>query len=90
MIPIAKPLLGEDEKQAVLEVLSSGILAQGSRVNAFEQAFADICGTHFAGATSSGTTALYVSLLANGIGAGDEIVTTVAIRNGSSSEGNYL
>ena len=76
MIPIAKPLLGEDEKQAVLEVLSSGMLAQGSRVNAFEQAFADMCGTRFAVATSSGTAALHMSLLANGIGAGDEVVTT--------------
>ncbi len=90
MIPIAKPLLGEDENQAVLEVLSSGMLAQGSRVNAFEQAFTDICGTRFAVATSSGTTALHVSLLANGIGAGDEVVTPISIRNGSSSEGNYL
>ena len=76
MIPIAKPLLGEEEKQAVLEVLSSGMLAQGSRVKAFEQAFAGMCGTRFAVATSCGTTALHVSLLANGIGAGDEVITT--------------
>jgi dTDP-4-amino-4,6-dideoxygalactose transaminase len=76
MIPIAKPLLGEEEKQAVLEVLSSGMLAQGSRVRAFEQAFASMCGTRFAVATSCGTTALHVSLLANGIGTGDEVITT--------------
>jgi perosamine synthetase len=76
MIPIAKPLLGEEEKQAVLEVLSSGMLAQGSRVKAFEQAFADLCETHFAVATSSGTAALHLSLLANGIGTGDEVITT--------------
>jgi dTDP-4-amino-4,6-dideoxygalactose transaminase len=76
MIPIAKPLLGEEEKRAVLEVLSSGMLAQGSRVKAFEQAFASMCGTRFAVATSSGTTALHVSLLANRIGSGDEVITT--------------
>ena len=90
MIPVAKQLLGEEEKQAAFEVLSSGMLAQGSRVKAFEQAFAVMCGTRFAVATSWWTSALHVSLLANGISAGDEVVTTAAIRNGSSSEGNYL
>lgn len=40
MIPIAKPVIGDEEKQAVLEVLDSGILAQGPRVKAFEEAFA--------------------------------------------------
>ncbi|HIG93667.1 TPA: aminotransferase DegT, partial [Candidatus Woesearchaeota archaeon] len=38
MIPIAKPQLGEEEKRAVLEVLESGMLAQGTRVAAFEKA----------------------------------------------------
>jgi perosamine synthetase len=76
MIPIAKPLLGIEEQQAVLEVLNSGILAQGPRVKAFEEAFAALCGTRFAIATSSGTTALHVALLAEGIGSGDEVVTT--------------
>ena len=40
MIPIAKPLIDQEEKQAVLEVLGSGMLAQGPRVRAFEDAFA--------------------------------------------------
>jgi len=39
VIPIAKPLMGKEEKQAVLEVLDSGIIAQGPRVRAFEEAF---------------------------------------------------
>ena len=76
MIPIARPLIGEEEKQTVLEVLSSGILAQGPKVEAFERAFARMCGTKHAIATSSGTTALYVALLAHGIGEGDEVITT--------------
>lgn len=76
MISIAKPLIGDEEKQAVLEVLDSGILAQGPRVKAFEQAFAEMCGTRHAVATSSGTTALHVALLARGIGPGDEVITT--------------
>jgi perosamine synthetase len=76
VIHIAKPLIGEEEKQAVLEVLESGILAQGPRVQAFEEAFARYCGVKYAVATSSGTTALHVALLAHGIGPEDEVITT--------------
>lgn len=76
MIPIARPMIGDEEKRAVLEVLESGMLAQGSRVEAFEKAFAEMCGAKHAIATSSGTTALHVALLAHGIGPGDEIITT--------------
>lgn len=76
MISIAQPLIGEEEKQAVLQVLDSGILAQGPRVQAFEQAFAAMCGVAHAIATSSGTTALHAALLAHRIGPGDEVITT--------------
>jgi len=76
VIPIAKPLIGDEEKQAVLEVLDSGMLAQGPRVKAFEEAFAAMCGVQHAIATSSGTTALHVALLAHGIGPGDEVITS--------------
>ncbi|MCB0213976.1 MAG: DegT/DnrJ/EryC1/StrS aminotransferase family protein, partial [Anaerolineae bacterium] len=76
MISIANPLIGDEEKQAVMEVLDSGILAQGPRVKAFEDAFADMCGTQYAVATSSGTTALHVALLAHDIGPDDEVITS--------------
>jgi perosamine synthetase len=76
MINIAKPQMGPEEKQAVLEVLDSGIIAQGPRVKAFEEAFAAMCGVKHAIATSSGTTALHVSLLAHKIGPGDEVITS--------------
>ncbi len=76
MINMAKPQIGEEEKQAVLEVLESGILAQGPRVKAFEEAFAAMCGVKHAIATASGTTALHVALLANGIRNGDEVITS--------------
>ena len=76
MINIAKPLIGEEEKKAVLEVLDSGMIAQGPRVKAFEEAFAAMCGVKHAIATTSGTTALHVALLANGIGEGDEMITS--------------
>ncbi len=76
MIYIAKPLLGEEEKQAVIEVLDSGMIAQGPRVKAFEEAFAEMCGTKHAIATTSGTTALHVALLAHAVGPGDEVITS--------------
>jgi len=76
MIPIAKPLLGEEEKKAVLEVLDSGILAQGEKVKLFENNFANYLGVKHAIATSNGTTALHVALLAHGIGLGDEVITS--------------
>ena len=76
MISIAKPLMGEEEKQAVLDVLDSGMIAQGPRVKAFEEAFAEMCGVKHAIATTSGTTALHVALLAHEIGPGDEVITS--------------
>ena len=76
MINMARPMIGPEEKQAVLEVLDSGILAQGPRVKAFEEAFAEMCGVKYAIATSSGTTALHTALLACGIKPGDEVITS--------------
>lgn len=76
MINMARPQIGAEEKQAVLEVLDSGILAQGPRVKAFEEGFAEMCGVAHAVATSSGTTALHTALLAHGIGPGDEVITS--------------
>src|SRR5687768_18317256 len=75
MINIAKPMIGDEEKAAVMAVLDSGMLAQGRVVDDFEQAFAEYCGVRHAIATSNGTTALHVALLANGIGEGDEVIT---------------
>lgn len=76
MINISKPLLGDEEKQAVLAVMDSGIIAQGPKVKEFEEAFAQMCGVQYAVATSSGTTALHLALLAHGIGEGDEVITS--------------
>jgi dTDP-4-amino-4,6-dideoxygalactose transaminase len=76
MIPIAHPLLGTEEETAVLEVLASGQLAQGTRVAAFERRFTELCHVQEAIAVSSGTAALHLALLAHNIGPGDEVITT--------------
>ncbi len=76
MIPISKPVLGKEEKRAVLKVLDSGFLAQGPKIEEFEKKFAKYIGVKYAIATSSGTTALHIALLAHEIGKGDEVITT--------------
>ena len=76
MIPIGKPLIGEEEKKAVLDVLDSGMIASGSIVHAFEKEFAGFIGTKASIMTTSGTTALEVGLRALGIGPGDKVLTT--------------
>lgn len=75
-ISIAKPIIGEDEINEVIKVLKSGELTQGRWVEEFEKEFAKFTNTKFAIATSNGTTALHLSLLALGIKAGDEVITT--------------
>ena len=60
----------------MIEVLESGMLVQGPRVAALEDAFTRITGARHAIATSSGTTGLHLALLAHGIGPGDEVITS--------------
>jgi perosamine synthetase len=68
MIKLAHPIIEEDEKRAVIAALESGQLAQGPRVAAFEQAFAEYVGVKHAVAMANGTAALHLALLAHGIG----------------------
>jgi dTDP-4-amino-4,6-dideoxygalactose transaminase len=75
VIPIARPQMGEDEKQRVWEAMDSGSLAQGPRVAELEEGFAEFIGVGHAVATSSGTTALHLALLGYGVGEGDEVIT---------------
>ncbi|MFJ3779394.1 DegT/DnrJ/EryC1/StrS family aminotransferase [Streptomyces sp. NPDC090075] len=73
-IPVMIPWLGEEEAQAASDAVLSGWVAQGPRVAAFEKAFAERVGAEHGIAVSSCTTALHLSLVALGIGPGDEVV----------------
>ncbi|MEC9488895.1 MAG: DegT/DnrJ/EryC1/StrS aminotransferase family protein [Halanaerobium sp.] len=75
-IPIARPIISEEEIAKVREVMESGMLASGKQVKEFEAEFAAYCGSPHGIATSSGTTALHAALLALEIGPGDKVLTT--------------
>ena len=75
-IPVSKVMVGEEEAQGVLEVLRSGMLAQGEKTVLLEDAFAAAHNVAHAVAVSNGTVALTAALRALGIGAGDEVITT--------------
>jgi len=75
-IDLARVVVGQEEERLVLEVLRSGMLAQGPMVGRLEAAFAELAGTAHAVAVSSGTVALVAALQALGIGPGDEVVTS--------------
>jgi perosamine synthetase len=75
-IPIAKPVLGKEEVEAVRKVFESGILVQGERIRLFEEEFAEYIGVEHAVAVANGTLALDAALKALGIGPGDEVVTS--------------
>ncbi|MBI2085064.1 MAG: DegT/DnrJ/EryC1/StrS family aminotransferase [Candidatus Aenigmarchaeota archaeon] len=66
MIPIAKPVIGNEEINAVISVLESGMLAHGKFVEQFEASLKDYCGYKYAIAVSNGTAALHLSVLSLG------------------------
>ena len=76
MIPIAKPLIGDEEINGVIGVLKSGMLASGKEVKEFEKEFAQYLGAKHGVAVVNGTAALDVALKALRIGPGDEVITT--------------
>ena len=75
-IPLARPLLGEQEERGVLEVLRSGRLSLGPLLGEFEQRFAAYIGARLASAVSSGTAGLHLALRAVGVSDGDEVITS--------------
>jgi UDP-4-amino-4,6-dideoxy-N-acetyl-beta-L-altrosamine transaminase len=76
LLPYGRQSIGEDDVQAVVEVLRSDWLTTGPKVGEFEAAFADRVGAKYAVSFSSGTAALHGAAFAAGLKPGDEAVTT--------------
>ena len=73
-IPFGRPILGDEERDAVRKVLEGHILVHGPLVEEFEDKFAELTGAPHAVALSSCTAALHLSYLYLGIGVGDEVI----------------
>jgi UDP-4-amino-4,6-dideoxy-N-acetyl-beta-L-altrosamine transaminase/dTDP-4-dehydrorhamnose reductase len=76
LISYGRQYLDENDIQAVINVLNSGWITQGPKIDEFEKALAGCCGTKYAVAVNSGTSALHIACLAAGISFGDEIITS--------------
>lgn len=75
MIPVCEPVLGKEELENVVEAVKTGwISSKGKFVDDFENQFADYCGAKYGFATTNGTAALHLSMLAHGVGRGDEVI----------------
>jgi len=75
-VPLSQPYMGDEEANAVVEVLRSDRLALGPKTAQFEQLFAEAIGARYAIAVNSGTSGLHLAVRALGIGQGDEVITT--------------
>ena len=73
-ISIAKPVIGDKEKQAVMSVLDSGYLVQGAEVEKFEEAFTTYHGAKYGVGVNNGTSALIAMMMAHNIQTGDEVI----------------
>lgn len=73
-IPWAKPSFWGKERKFVADALRSSWISDGPYVEKFEKDFASLHGVKFCLTTSSGTSAIYLALLAAGIGSGDEVI----------------
>ncbi len=67
---------GPEERDALLAVLKEGAPSCGPAVKRFEEEFAAFCGARYGLAVTSGTTGLQLSMIAAGVGPGDEVITT--------------
>lgn len=73
--PVYEPVLGQEELDLLQDCIRTGwISSLGKHIHAFEKTFAKFCGCSYAAATSNGTTALHLALIALGIGKGDEVI----------------
>lgn len=74
ILPFGKPIIGEEEKNAVWKVMESGVMAHGQNIENFESLFAEFTGAPHSVALSSCTAALHLAYFHFEIGQGDEVI----------------
>jgi dTDP-4-amino-4,6-dideoxygalactose transaminase len=75
-LPFHRPSFGPEEEKEIVEVLRSGWITKSKRTVEFEKKFAEYAGAKYAVGVNSCTAALHLSLIATGVGPGDEVITT--------------
>ncbi len=75
-LPFARPAVGDDEINEIIDSIRSGWITTGPKVEKFSKQFAEYVGGSYSTALSSATAGLHLALLAYGIGRGDEVITT--------------
>ncbi|MFC1521631.1 UDP-4-amino-4,6-dideoxy-N-acetyl-beta-L-altrosamine transaminase [Elusimicrobiota bacterium] len=90
VIPYGRQTIEEDDIESVVGVLRSDWLTQGPKIEEFEQALAQYCGSKYAVVFASGTAALHAAYFAAGIGAGDEFITSPLTFAATSNAGLWL
>ncbi len=82
---------GEEEREALLEVLKANAPSCGPRVKQFEEAFAEYCGVRYGLAITNATAGLQLAMIAAGVGPGDEVITTplswISTANAAAAQG---
>ena len=73
-IPLFLPDITNEDKKAILETLNKALLTDGPKLREFESSFAKFTGAKYAIGVSNATSALHLSLLANNVGKGDEVI----------------
>lgn len=90
MIPYGRHHIDDEDIQAVMDVLKSGMLTQGPAIEAFERAVAGYVGVRYAVAVSSGTAGLHLAAMAAGVGPGTSLITSPITFVASSNAALYV
>lgn len=89
-LPYGKQCIDETDIRNVVNVLKSDFITQGPKIDEFERKLAEYCGSKYAVAFNSGTSALHGAYFAMGIGKGDEIITSPNTFVATSNAALYL
>lgn len=89
-LPYGKQYIDKNDINDVVKVLKSDFITQGPKIGEFEEKLAQYCGSKYAVAFNSGTSALHGAYFAFGVGKGDEVITSPNTFVATSNAALYL